>query len=150
MTADQRRVKSEEFSCGIFAKCTNIFPCLGRCCTNRNRKDYICHLLTQFDVFFLLLGINPNIDGKGRCFNIILNVYSSSVACVKMSSLLITNAVFSHSCSCRALCIYYGILIISFPHTLLFYLSWIFILKKRNLCSSYFAEALQGRVFANN
>ena len=144
MTAEQRGVKSEKFSCGIFSKCTHLFPCLGKCCMDRNREDYICHLLTQFDVFFLLLGINPNADGKGRCFNIILNVYSSSVACVIIALLLITIAEFSLSCSCPALCIYHALSTISYSSTLLFYLSWVFVVKKRNLCISSLARALRG------
>ena len=144
MTAEQKGVKSEKFSLGIFSKCTNLFPCLGGCCTNRNRKYYISYLLTQFDVFFLLLGINPNADGKGRCFNIMLNVYSSCIACVIIASLLITIAEFSHSCSCPALCIYHALSIISLSSNLLFYLSWVLTVKKRNLCISSLARALWG------
>ena len=144
MTAEERGVKSEKFPCGIFSKCTKLFPCLGECYMDRNRKDYICHLLTQFDVLFLVLGINPNADNKGRCFNIILNFYSSSIVCVIIVSLLITIADFSHSCSCPAICIYFGISMISVFYTLLCYLSWKFIAKKRNLCMSSLAQALHG------
>ena len=144
MSAEERGVKSEKFSCGIFSKCTKLFPCLGECGMDRNRKDYICHLLTQFDVLFLVLGINPNADNKGRCFNIILNFYSSSIVCVIIASLLITIADFSHSCSCSASCIYFGMSMISVFYILSFYLSWIFFAKKRNLCISSLAQALHG------
>ena len=144
MTTEQRGVNSEKFSCGIFSKCTKLFPCLSECCMDRDRKDDICHLLTQFDVFFLVLGMNPNAHSKGRFFNIILKLYSCSVACVIIASLLITIADFSHSCSCPALCIYYGISMISFSHILIVYLFSIFIVKKRNLCISSLAKALHG------
>ena len=128
----------------IFAKCTNVFSFLVKCCMDSNRKDYICHLLTQFDAFFLALGINPNADSKGRCFNVISKFYSISIACVVFASLLITIADFSLSCFCPALCMYYAISIMTLSHTLSFYLYWIFIVEKRNLCISSLAEALQG------